>query len=142
MRLNRDAYYVGMLRLVASRSTCSRRSVGAIIVDSFGCVLATGYNGVPRGFPHCIDEPCQGVSDQPGNFDRCEAVHAEANAILQCSALERAHTIYVSVTPCFQCAKMILNTNIKRVIVAERYADPTGYDLLVRGGITVIERSE
>src|SRR4051812_34169703 len=117
MRKTRDQYYADMLHLVASRSTCMRREVGAIITDAEGRVLSTGYNGVPRGFPHCLDHPCLGANDLKGDTARCEAVHAEANAILQCPDLQRACIMYVSVTPCFECAKLILNTPIRNVVV-------------------------
>jgi dCMP deaminase len=124
-----DEYYMRMLTLVASRSTCVRRAVGAIIVNDRNHILATGYNGVPRYMTHCIDEPCKGASDTPGDTSNCMAVHAEQNAILQCHDMWDAYTLYVSCTPCFVCAKMICNTNIRRIIVAHEYADKRAYDL-------------
>lgn len=137
-RLSSDEYYLQMLELVAARSTCPRRQVGAIIVDNAKHVLATGYNGPPRGRQHCIEVPCAGRDDERGNSDRCEAVHSEINAIMQCHDLDRAGTIYVSCTPCFSCAKAICNTNIQRVVCVEPYlGDTRGYDLLVACGITV-----
>ena len=136
-RLSHDEYYTAMLRLVAARSTCVRRAVGAIIVDAKGRVLSTGYNGVPSGFPHCIEFPCAGANDAKGDTSRCMAVHAEMNAILQCSRLEHAATIYVSCTPCFTCAKLIANTCVKRVVVLEEYADVLGRDVLERAGIRI-----
>ena len=129
-RLTLDQYFMRMLALVAGRSTCGRRAVGAIIVDSMGHVLAMGYNGVPSGLLHCTNYPCQGRHDTPGNTDQCQAVHAEQNALLQCHRLDLAHTIYVSCTPCFTCAKMIANTKIERVVVGERYADDRGKRIL------------
>ena len=140
-RPSRHDYYTTMLELVAARSTCGRRSVGAIITTVDGEILSTGYNGPPRGFDHCIDKPCPGRNDEPGNTSRCEAVHAEVNAILQCKRLDLADIIYVSCTPCFTCAKMICNTPIKKVIVMERYADIMGQAMLDHAGIetTVFE---
>ena len=126
-----------MLSLVASRSTCRRRAVAAIITDHKGMVLSTGYNGVPRGIAHCLVNPCPGVSDRPGDSSRCEAVHAEVNSIVQCADLSRATIMYVSCTPCFSCAKMILNTPIKVVRCVEAYADRSGIEMLSRGGIQV-----
>lgn len=120
-RLDRDDYYLQMLRLVAARSTCVRRSVGAIIIDGEGVILATGYNGVPRGFDHCNDKPCLGAGDESGDTRRCMAVHAEVNAILQCGRLDLARTMYVSCAPCFECAKMICNTGIRRIVSLEDY---------------------
>lgn len=137
-RPSRDSYFIQMLRLVASRSTCLRRSVAAIITDEDGHVLSTGYNGVPRGFPHCIDSPCGGEQDAPGKTDRCLSAHAEQNALLQCSRLDRAATLYVSVAPCFTCAKLIANTNIKRVVYSGDYADERGRQLLERAGVECV----
>src|SRR5258708_3001642 len=105
MRLSRDDYFLEMLHLVANRSTCARRAVGTIITDDRGHILATGYNGVPRGFTHCTDSPCLGVNDPKGDTGRCMAIHAEINALLQCSRLDLAHALYVSASPCFACAK-------------------------------------
>jgi dCMP deaminase len=123
-----------MLQLVAARSTCIRRAVGAIITDKEGHVLSTGYNGVPKDFDHCIDVPCLGASDMPGDTSSCMAVHAEQNALLQCNDLNRAHTIYCSCVPCFVCAKMLANTGIEVIICAEDYADKKGLLVLAERG--------
>ena len=136
-RPSRDDYFLKMLALVAARSTCARRAVGAIIVDRGGHVLAMGYNGVPAGFPHCVDHPCPGAQDAKGDSSRCLSIHAEVNALLQCSRLDLAHTIYVSCLPCFSCAKALVNTPLKRVVAVEAYADTAGFDVLGAGGFTV-----
>lgn len=133
MRPSRDEYFVQMLDLVASRSTCARRAVGAIIIDEIGHILSTGYNGVPRGFQHCTETPCLGATDKPGDTSRCDATHAEMNALLQCFRLDLAHTIYVSCSPCFTCAKLIANTSIRRVVCCEMYADE--HEVLREAGI-------
>lgn len=136
-RLSKKEYFLEMLKLVAARSTCIRRAVGAIITDKEGHVLSTGYNGVPRNFDHCIGHPCSGSTDVRGDTSKCKAVHAEQNALLQCSNIERANTIYCSCSPCFICAKMIANTEIRVVICVEPYADTTGLDILLEAGIVV-----
>ncbi len=136
-RLNRHLYFIEMLKLVAERSTCIRRKVGAIITDNDGHILSTGYNGVPRGFDHCIDTPCNGANDLRGFTVNCLAVHAEQNALLQCSSIRDATILYSSCTPCFVCAKMIANTKISSVFCLEEYADKTGIDVLRRAGIEV-----
>lgn len=136
-RLSKKEYYLEMLDLVAARSTCVRRAVGAIITDKEGHILSTGYNGVPSGFDHCTDTPCIGASDEPGNTTHCLAVHSEQNALLQCSQLDRAYYMYVSCTPCFVCAKMICNTNIESIICKTDYADHRGFDVLIERGCVV-----
>lgn len=140
-----DLYFASMLNLVAGRSTCVRRAVGAIITDGAGHVLATGYNGVPSGVEHCTDVPCGGQNDKSGDFSRCWAVHAEQNALLQCDRLDLARTIYVSCTPCFACAKLIANTSIRRVVVTELYqAAQRSLELFALKGIehAVLERAK
>ena len=129
------SYFVKMLDLVSARSTCRRRQVGAIITDGRGHVLSTGYNGVPSGEVHCTDEPCPGALDQAGDTRRCMAVHAEQNALLQCAELFRANRFYVTCAPCFTCAKMILNTPIRLVVVTAPYADELGAALLKDHGM-------
>jgi len=137
-----DQYFLKMLDLVATRSTCARRAVGCIITDQRGSVLSTSYNGVPAGITHCIEQACDGAFDPPGNSERCLAVHAEVAAIIQCHRLDLAYSLYCSCSPCFGCAKAICNTPIKRVVCAERYADTLGEALLTRKGIKVYCASE
>lgn len=133
MRPSLDQYFTDMLATVSSRATCPRRKVAAIITDVHGHVLSMGYNGVPSGIPHCTDFPCPGVEDEPGNSSRCYAVHGEANAILQCTRIDLAYKIYCSCTPCFECAKLILNTPIVEIVCAERYSNLDGENLLNEG---------
>jgi dCMP deaminase len=137
-RLSKTEYFLKMLDLVAARSTCIRRVVGAIITDSDGHILSTGYNGVPKNFDHCIDVPCAGGADKAGDTSRCLAVHAEQNALLQCNDLTRATILYSSCVPCKTCALMICNTEIKTIFAKERYADEKGLAILIEAGITVI----
>jgi dCMP deaminase len=136
-RLSHDEYFLKMLALVAARSTCARRAVGAIIVDANNRILSTGYNGVPKGFVHCIDQPCAGATDAQGDTRRCLAIHAEDNALLQCSRLDLAKTLYVSCTPCFQCAKKIANTHISRIVALTHYHDDDAMWVLRTAGIEV-----
>lgn len=138
MRQTLDEYHLTLLKHVAGRSTCGRRAVGCIITDEKGHILSTGYNGVPSGFPHCIEEACNGRFDPPGDSSRCLAVHAEQNALLQCSRLDLAHTLYSTCTPCFVCAKMIANTSIQRIVCVQAYADTSGTELLISKGVKII----
>lgn len=121
IRMSHDDYFLSLVELVAERSTCQRRRVGAILVDINNRILATGYNGVPQSFQHCIDSPCRGVDGNPGA--KCMSVHAEQNALLQCAERRSIHTLYVSTTPCFDCAKMLANTSLKRVVASSRYTE-------------------
>lgn len=133
-----DEYYLSMLPLIASRATCPRRKVAAILVDAGGKLVSIGYNGVPSGMPHCIDDPCAGARDPSGDTSRCIAIHAEINACHQAKASRRApHTLYCSVTPCRYCADVLITEGIRRVVAASRYADTTGIDRLRQAGVTV-----
>ena len=135
-------YYLNQLKAIATRSTCVRRNVAAIITDERGHVLSQGFNGVPSDYPHCIDLPCPGAKDKSGDTSRCMAVHAEQNAIMQCTKPDRAHHMYVSNVPCFVCSKMIANFNIKCLWCANDYPDHKGLEVLLDLGITVFVAGE
>jgi dCMP deaminase len=133
-----DSYYLAMLPLIASRATCPRRQVAAILVDERGKLVSIGYNGVPAGLPHCIDTPCAGAGDASGDTSRCIAIHAEVNAMLQAQASRRhPHTLFCSTTPCFNCAKMLIAEGVRRVVALSTYADERGLALLSQAGVQV-----
>jgi dCMP deaminase len=136
-RPNLTEYFLTMARMVATRGTCRRRQVACVITDKENHVLATGYNGPPRNFDHCVDHACPGANDKPGDTDNCLAVHAEQSALLQCE-VRHAHALYCTNLPCFACAKLIANTPISRVICDADYADHRGLDVLVQAGCVVI----
>lgn len=131
-----DEYMAQLLPLLASRGTCPRRKTSAIVTDEHGSLLGTGYNGVARGMPHCIDVPCPGANDPTGDNRRCEALHGEYNAIMQAGIrLPEATSIYTMSSPCFNCAKLILCTGIKEIIFLDFYlGDLSGITLLVKAG--------
>jgi len=106
---------LGIASLLAQRATCSKLKVGCVLVDASGRILATGYNGVPRGCPHCIDVPCAGAN-APAGADLCEAVHAEQNALLQCRDVDKIHTCYVTHMPCMRCIKQLMNTSCQDIV--------------------------
>ena len=109
-----DFYFLRMALLVSERGTCVRRKVGCILVNKKNHVLATGYNGNPSGFSHCLDNPCKGANSTSGkDLDKCEAIHAEQNALLQCKDVYDIHTVYCTVSPCIHCVKLLLNTSAK-----------------------------
>jgi len=119
---------MNLVNVVATRSTCVRRKVGCVLVDWHKNVVATGYNGVPRGTDHCIDCPCPGAQSKSGtNLDMCRSIHAEANALMQCSNVNDARTAYVTASPCVHCARMLLNSGVKHVIYGVEYPHPEAF---------------
>src|ERR1044071_1396118 len=120
-----DTYFMQIAHLVATRATCPRRSVGAVIVRDRR-ILATGYNGAPRGLPHC---PVNGeVTDWPAGCLRAghciRSLHAEQNALLQAAMIGvpcEGSTMYVTCQPCNTCANMIINAAIARGIYEGDY---------------------
>jgi dCMP deaminase len=128
-----------VLESYAKRGTCIRRKAGALALDEYHRIIGLGMNGVPRGMPHCIQTPCAGAEDPKGDTRWCLAIHAEVNMIMNAiSSPTKIVTVYTSVTPCFECAKVLANLpNLKRVISMATYADRRGVDLLVEAGIEV-----
>ena len=123
-RLETDDYFLSIAHIVAKRSTCRRRRVGCVLVDTQNHIVATGYNGVPSGFTHCLDVACEGASSPSGtDLEKCLAVHAEVNAFLQLTS-EDILTAYLSTTPCFTCAKMLCNSKVIRIVAKEWYPHP------------------
>lgn len=123
-RPSKDEYFMDMALLVSERSTCLRRKVGAVLINKRKHVLATGYNGVASGQPHCLDIPCIGANSASGtDLDLCEAVHAEQNALLQCKNVFEIDTCYVTVSPCMTCTKLLLNTSCQTIVFEEDYVD-------------------
>jgi len=109
MRPDIHETFMLVAQVLARRSTCSKLSVGCVLVDSRGRILSTGYNGVPWHCVHCIDVPCAGATAPVGS-DLCEAVHAEQNAMLQCRDIDAIKSCYVTHAPCMRCTKQLLNT--------------------------------
>jgi len=137
MRLDIDEYFLNMARLASLRSTCTRRQVGCILVDSQNHVVATGYNGVPKGFKHCIDSPCKGADAISGTrLNECKAVHAEMNALLQLTSND-VLTAYLTVTPCFDCSKVLANSTVKRIVAPVWYPQYEVESILEEASITV-----
>jgi dCMP deaminase len=134
-RLDKDTYFLEIAKMVAQRSTCPRRQVGCVLVDSKNHIVATGYNGVPTGFVHCIDTPCPGAKYPSGEgLDHCEAIHAEVNAFLQLRSDDEL-TAYLTVLPCFTCGKMIANSKVKRIVALEEYVHTQTASMLKMAGI-------
>ena len=137
-RIDTDKYFLEIASTVAKRSTCMRRSVGCILVDSQNHIVATGYNGVPTKFTHCLDSPCEGAFSLSGtDLDLCNALHAEVNAFLQLRS-DDVLTAYLTVSPCFSCAKMLANSNVKRLVAAELYVHEQAINLLNQADIEIV----
>lgn len=137
-----DEYFIKFADLAATRSTCIRRQVGAVLVRDKH-ILSTGYNGAPTGIDHCTPESCLRLKSgvKPGErHELCRGVHAEQNAIIQCAlhgASSRGATLYVTDSPCTICAKMLINAGIIRVVVKRPYPDKDGVNMLMESGIQV-----
>jgi dCMP deaminase len=133
-----DEYFMELAQVVAKRSTCNRRSVGAVLVREKR-ILTTGYNGSPPGLQHCTEVGCLMVDNH------CvRAIHAEQNAIIQ-AALHgidlRGSTCYVTSAPCVHCSKMLIAAGIVHIIYLENYTDDLG-GMMARDAGVVLERFE
>lgn len=139
-----DHYFMQMAELTAQRSTCLRRHVGAVIVKDKH-IIATGYNGAPRGIAHC-DEKGGCLREQLGvpsgqRHELCRALHAEQNAIIQAATLGQSiegASIYITNQPCVICAKMIINAGITRIVVKEGYPDQLATEILGEAGLRIV----
>ncbi len=137
-----DEYFMEIAEVVAKRSTCLRNQVGAVIVRDKR-ILSTGYNGAPRNLEHCLDIGCMREQQNIASGTRheiCRAVHAEQNAIIQSAlhgvSIEDA-TLYCTHQPCILCAKMIINSKIKRVVFANNYPDTEALRFFESAGVEV-----
>ncbi|HLR11366.1 MAG TPA: ComE operon protein 2 [Sporosarcina sp.] len=134
-RITWDQFFMAQCHLLALRSTCTRLAVGAIVVRDHR-IIAGGYNGSISGGDHCIDHGCYVVDNH------CvRTIHAEMNALLQCSKYGTPtadSTIYVTHFPCLQCAKAIIQAGIKRVIYAQDYRNHEyAVKLFAQSGVSV-----
>ncbi|MGM9830803.1 MAG: dCMP deaminase family protein [Paludibacteraceae bacterium] len=127
-----DRLYMRMARIWAENSYCERRKVGALLVKN-QMIISDGYNGTPSGFEnHCEDE---------NNVSKPYVLHAEANAITKVARSNNSSdgaTLYVTASPCIECAKLIIQAGIKRVVYGEKYRLMDGVELIERAGIEVV----
>jgi dCMP deaminase len=122
-------------RTVATRATCPRASVGAVLVREHR-ILTTGYNGAPRGVTHCTEAGCIMIADH------CvRATHAEANAIVQGAlhgvGLQHA-TAYCTHQPCVNCSKLLISAGVVKIVYDEAYPDPVASELLAEAGVALV----
>ena len=134
-QLRYDKAYLKMAREWAKLSHCTRKQVGALIVKD-GMIISDGYNGTPTGFENiCEDEE---------NYTKWYVLHAEANAITKVSSSTQSSqgaTLYVTLSPCKDCSKLIFQAGIVRVVYYEEYKDRSGLDFLIEGGVEVTQIS-
>ena len=136
-----DEYFMQMAELTAQRSTCLRRHVGAVIVQDKH-VVATGYNGAPKGVAHCAEiggclREKMGIPSGE-RHELCRALHAEQNAIIQAARYGidiNGSKIYITTQPCITCAKMCINAGIEEIIYANPYPDELSLGMLDEAGV-------
>jgi len=138
-----DEYFLQLAAQAATRSTCLRRHIGAVLVRGHR-VLATGYNGAPRGVAHCLDVGC--LRDELGvpsgeRHELCRAIHAEQNAVIQAAvhgvAVEGA-TLYCTHQPCIMCAKTLINAGVSEIYYAHGYPDRFAVDMCEEAGVRLV----
>jgi dCMP deaminase len=139
-RPNWHKYFMEMAFLVAKRSTCLRRQVGAVIVKD-NQIISTGYNGAPKRVRHCEETGCLREQLNVPSGERhelCRGVHAEQNAIIQSaingSAIDDS-VLYCTNQPCSICSKMIINSEVKEIYIAHPYKDELAKTMLTEAGI-------
>lgn len=139
-----EEYFMDIALLVARRSTCLRRQVGAVMVKEKN-ILATGYNGTPSGIAHCAETGCLREQLKVPSGERhelCRGLHAEQNAIIQAARHGiniSGATLYCTNSPCIICTKMLINAGIRRVVYQEGYPDALSIAMLHEAGIEVCE---
>lgn len=137
-----DEYFLSIAHLVSKRSTCLRRSVGAVLVKDRR-ILATGYNGAPSKITHCSVTGCLREKLKVPSGERhelCRGLHAEQNAFLQAALYGTSlkdSILYATVQPCIICAKMIINAGIKEVVIEGDYPDKMAKDFLREAKVKV-----
>ncbi|MHA2135491.1 MAG: deoxycytidylate deaminase [Candidatus Thorarchaeota archaeon] len=141
-RKSKDVYFSEIADLVSSRSTCIRNQVGAVLVKD-SQILSTGYNGAPKGIPHCDEVGC--MREKMGlksgeRHELCRGLHAEQNAIIQAAfhgVSVKGAKAYVTTMPCSICAKMMINAGIEEIVYMEHYEDALASELLEQAEIVV-----
>lgn len=143
MRPSWDEYFMNITKVIASRSTCLRRKVGALLVKD-NHILASGYNGAPSGLKHCLEIGCLREQQNIPSGQRhelCRGLHAEQNVLIQAAVhgvtIEGA-TVYVTCQPCVLCAKMLINARIKRVVFTGEYPDTVAVDMFGEAGVELV----
>lgn len=146
MRENWHDFYLELTKQIATRSTCIKRKVGAIIVSDKR-ILSTGYNGAPSRIEHCTETTCLRKNVNSGEqLDNCVATHAEANAIANAArhgvSIKDA-SLYCTTKPCLPCYKLLINAGIKKIYYIEDYSTNDVYKFLLHtSNLTMISQAE
>lgn len=125
-RISKDDYFMQIATLISQRSTCIKRQVGAVLVKN-SHIISTGYNGAPSGFKHCTEDTCVRKNLKSGEKpELCRGVHAEINCVLQAAlhgtSINGDTTLYSTTFPCMNCLKLLINSEINRLVYKEGYA--------------------
>jgi dCMP deaminase len=134
---------MSIAQLVATRSTCLRRKVGAVLVKNKR-IIATGYNGAPTGVKHCAESGClrERLGVAPGErHELCRGLHAEQNVIVQAAyygAMTKGTTLYSTHLPCIICSKMLINAGVEKIFFLDGYPDPLADEMLAEANIEVV----
>ena len=141
-----DEYFLEPARVVAQRSTCIRRQVGAVLVKGER-IIATGYNGAPQGLPHCLEAGC--LRDEKGipsghRYELCRGVHAEQNALINAarygvSTLDSI--LYCTTQPCMLCARMLINAGVIKIVHQGDFDDELALEFLRQAGVKSVKLS-
>ncbi|MFH1715454.1 MAG: cytidine/deoxycytidylate deaminase family protein [Elusimicrobiota bacterium] len=144
MRPSWDEYFMSIAKEVAKRSTCTRRNVGAVLVKDKR-ILATGYNGTVRDLDHCDAVGCireKKKIESGTRHELCRGLHAEQNALLFASSygLDTKHSVlYSTIQPCIMCAKMIVQSGIKKVVYIGDYPDVFALDIFKEANVELVK---
>lgn len=139
-----DEYFRQITSLVAERSTCRRRKVGAVLVLEKR-ILATGYNGAPQGLSHCLDVGCLREKEGIPSGERhelCRGIHAEQNVIIQAARYGisiTGSTLYCTNLPCVICTKMLINAGVEKICYEDGYPDELAADMIREAGIEMVK---
>ena len=128
---NKDLFYIKIAQTISEASYCQRKKVGAIIVKNDN-IIAIGYNGTISGFDN--------ICELDNGKTKPDVLHAESNAIAKCAKSENnsnGSTMYITLSPCYECAKIIIQSGIIKIVYLEQYRDTSGIDLLIKAGIIV-----
>lgn len=146
-RINFDDLFMSIVELLEKRTTCIRKSVGAILVKD-NIILSTGYNGSPSKLEHCINIGClrEKLKIPSGQrIEICRAVHAEMNALVQCG-LKQTNTkdsvLYCSYSPCVTCAKLLIQAGTKKIVYRDVYNDELAFEILREANIELVKYSK